>query len=60
MKKIRALLKVFLTCLIALNIFISPAFASPGSAIESFGNGFWQAFGGVVGGEAGTVAVCYT
>ncbi len=58
-KMVRSLLVVFLTCVIALNSFVSPASANTGSAVDSFGNGFWQAFGSIVGGAAGTVAVCY-
>lgn len=75
-KLVRSLFAVFLTCVIALNSFISPAFAdtgsvvnssdvSPafadtGSAVKSFVNGFWYTFGTIVGGATGTVATCYT
>lgn len=27
--------------------------------VDSFVNGFWQAFGGVIGGATGTIATCY-
>lgn len=58
-KMIRSLFAVILTCAIALNSFVSPAFADTGSNVDSFVNGFWQSFGAVVGSAAGTVATCY-
>ena len=58
-KIVRSLFTLLLTCVIALNCFISPAFADTGSSIDSFVNGFWQAIGAVVGGATATVATCY-
>jgi len=55
----RSLFAVILTCVIALNGFISPAYASTESSVNSFTNGFWQAVGGAVGGAVGIVATCY-
>jgi hypothetical protein len=49
---------VILSCVIAWNGFASPAFAASDS-VGSFINGFWQAFGGVVGMATGTVVTCY-
>lgn len=59
----RSLFAVFLTCVIALNCFISPAFAATSSsdfagtdsATDSFVRNFW----GVIGTAAGSIVVCY-
>lgn len=58
-KIVRSLFAVLLTCVIALNTFVSPAFAANDSAIGSLVNGFWQGLGAVIGGAAGTVVTCY-
>ncbi len=59
MKAFRSLFAVILTCLIAWNGFVTPAFAASDS-VGSFTHGFWEALGGVLGGATGTVVVCYT
>ncbi len=70
-KIVRSLFAVFLTCVIALNCFISPAFAATsssdfadtGSVVNSFVKDFLQEFaknaGSVAGGVAGLTAICY-
>jgi hypothetical protein len=55
----RSLLAIVLTCVIALNGFVNPAFAETGTAVDSFSKGFWEGLGGIVGGAAGVVLVCY-
>lgn len=59
MKAFRSLFAVILTCLIAWNGFVTPAFAASDS-VGSFTNGFWEGLGGVFGAATGTVVVCYT
>ena len=74
-KIVRSLFAVFLTCAIALNSFISPAFADNGSAVNSFDvsptfadngsavNSFVNDFGDKIVDEVGKavafVAICY-
>jgi len=45
--------------MIALNCFLTPAYAFTGDAFGSYWNGFLEAIGGVTGGAVGTVATCY-
>lgn len=59
-KIVRSLLTIVLTCVIAFNSFINPAFAETTTAAESFSKGFWEGIGGVVGGATGVVLVCYS
>ena len=60
-KIVRSLFAVLLTCVIALNTFVSPAFAANDSAVNSnsWVNRFWQGFVTAAGGLAGTVVTCY-
>lgn len=58
-KLFRTFWAVFLTCVIALNGFVSPVYAANDS-LSSFVNGFWQSLGGIVGAATGTVVVCYS
>lgn len=59
LKIVRPLFAVFLTCAIALNSFISPAFADNGSAVNSFVNDFGDKIVDEVGKAVAFVAICY-
>gem|GEM_PF-6028022 len=74
-KIVRSLFAVLLTCVIALNgfvspvyastesialnDFVSPVYASTESAVDSFTDGFWDSVGNVFGKAATYVAICY-
>jgi len=66
---IRSTSAVFLTLVIALNCFVTPAYAFTGDSFDSYyevtsaatsvWKGFLGALGGVMGAAVGTVATCY-
>jgi hypothetical protein len=58
-KIFRFLFAICLSCVLLLNSFASPALADDGSMVEKLVGGFWQGFGGAIGGAAGMVTVCY-
>jgi hypothetical protein len=58
-KIFRFLFAICLSCVLLLNSFASPALADDGSIVEKVVGGFWNGFGGMIGGAAGAVTVCY-